>query len=92
MKGRRAYGIIYNCVFRGEYSNLPETLSRNVVYSAQNIAYAELIQSRNELNDGLITKDEYKQFFNNLMIVLGILDSYEKAYYYGVCHKPGMLI
>ena len=62
MKVRRAYGIIYNCVFRGEYSNLPETLGRNVVYSAQNIAYAELIQSRNELNDGLITKDEYKQF------------------------------
>lgn len=92
MNGRKAYGIIYNCVFNGEYSNLPETLSRKVVYSAQNIAYAELIQSRNELNDGLITEDEYKQFFNNFMIVLGILDSYEKAYYYGVCHKPGMLI
>ena len=79
-------------MFNGEYSNLPETLSRNVVYSAQNIAYAELTQSRNELNDGFITEDEYKQLFNNIMIVLGILDSYEKAYYYGVCHKHGMLI
>ena len=92
MKGRKAYHIIYNCVFTGEYSNLPETLSRNVVYSAQNIAYAELIQSRNELNDGFITEDEYKQFFNNFMIVLGILDSYEKAYYYCDSQNPCMLI